>query len=346
MAIHPDEYSVDVLSEYLGQSFERIAYSCQYVHHANGEGNYFLPEVGSWCWVCIPSDHNKAFVMGFMPPYSMVDDHRANRLDLQPGDQAMVSRELNGIIIRRGGITQVGSTPVCQRIYTPIANTIRDLCENYELHSASGRLRWFARRNTPDENSRSPSELVLEAKEFAQDDPKVILRLGSVETPASEPSKGPRIPAGVKVVLDIEVVGSFKYRVNLNGDTLMVQEGDRSIHVKGEEIHFVDDDRELKILGNERRTLMGDSTQLFGGDVDVTVRGESTEKARKKVIVAPQVFLGNEAGAVATVLGPQLLNWLRTHTHISAAPGSQVTPPVQYGVLQDALFLTKNVKVT
>lgn len=348
MAVHPDEYSVDVTTEFAGQIFPKIGYMSQYVHHANGEGTYCIPEVGAWCWVCIPSDHNRAFVLGFLPPFDLGSEHKANRLDLGPGDQAIVSRELNGIIIRRGGITQVGATPICQRIYTPIANQIRDICENYELSTAAGTLRWSVRRSTEDEQSRSPAELVIEAKEFAQDDPVVILRLGSVETPQTEPAKGPKIPAGTKIVLDVEVVGAFKYRVNLDGDSLKVQEGDRALQVKGSDIHFVDTDRELQIFGDETKTVKGSSTRKVNSE-DVKVTGTSKEKAAKKVIVAPQVFLGDENGAVAALLGPALLGWLSSHTHTSAAPASPTTPPVQLAELKIPApanrFLSKRVKL-
>jgi hypothetical protein len=190
--------------------------------------------------------------------------------------------------------------------------------------------------------------LVLEAKEFAQDDPVVILRIGSVETPQTEPAKGPKIPAGTKIVMDLEVVGAFRYRVNLDGDSLQVQEGSRSLQVKGDDIHFVDGDREFQVLGDETKTVKGSSTRQFASE-DVRVTGTSKEKAAKKVIVAPNVFLGDEIGAVPALLGPALLNWLVSHTHISAAPLSPTTPPVQFAELTlpppANRFLAKRVKL-
>lgn len=344
MAVHPEEYTVDVQTEHLGLNLERIPVASPYAHFANGEGFHVIPEVGAFCWLCIPSDFNLPFVLAYMPPFSLVDDYKANRPDLRPGDQAIMSRDLNAIIIRRGGIVQVMSTPVCQRLYSPIANTIRDICENYELSSAGGTLRWSTRRSTPNEKSESPTTLVLEAREFAQGDPKIILRVGSVETPQGSASSGPRIDTGKKIYLDLEVVGSFRYRINLDGQSLLVQEGRRSIHVKNDEIYFVDGDRELKIMGSESLTVSGSSTRSYDSE-DVRVKGTSREKAKRKEIIASEVFLGAVAGAVATILGPKLLTWLKTHTHpLPAAPGVSGVP-IQAGTLLGINYLTKNVKV-
>jgi hypothetical protein len=346
MAVHADDYTVDVTTEYLGQVLEKIPYASQYAHHANGEGLYYIPEVGAWCWVCFPADNNRPFVLACMPPFSLVDDYKGNRMELAPGDQAMISRDLNGIIVRRGGIVEIGATPVCQRVYTPIANKIRDHCENYELNAAGGQLSWSVKRSAPNEKALSPTLLTIEAREFAQADPVVVVQIGSVETPVAAPPTGPSIPVGKKVYIDIAVNGmaglpTFRYRVNLDGDSLMVQSGNRSINVLGNEIHYVNGNQELQIFGDEKETVVGESKRKYGSE-DVTVLGNSKERVvGNKTIIAPQIFLGMEAGAVPTLLGPALLAWLNTHIHGTAA--GPTTPPVTPAM---PTLLTTKVKVS
>lgn len=320
MNVNKDEYSVDVHTEHLGQVFQRIGYSCLYTHHANGEGTFFIPDVGAFCWVCVPSDHNRGFVLAFESPISTVDDYRGNRPGLLEGDQAMISRDLNGIIVRKGGITQVGATPGCQRIYSPVANTIRDICENYEMNAAGGNLRWTVRRQLPDERFRSQTVLVLEAREFAQDTPKIKVSVGSVETPKTSPPAGPRIAALRKVYLDVEIASAvpgvprYRYRVNLDGESFLLQAGRRSVLVKGDDIEFIEGDVERKVFGDEDVTVVGDVTSKYATETKVVV-GRSKETVGTKVIIAPQIFLGGEAGAVPTLRGPETLAWMNAHIH-------------------------------
>ena len=72
--------------------------------------------------------------------------YRAGRPILNPGDMFWQGRYENFVILRRGGVLQIGSTQVCQRMYIPIRNFIRDFCENYELTTAAGTLAWHIRR--------------------------------------------------------------------------------------------------------------------------------------------------------------------------------------------------------
>jgi hypothetical protein len=260
----------------------------------------------------------------------------------------MISRDLNGIIVRKGGITQVGATPACQRIYSPVANSIRDLCENYRLDTAGGSLSWTVRRTSAVELARSPTTLVLEAKEFAQDVvPKIRVSVGSVETPKASPPAGPRIAALRKVYLDVEIqsaipgLPNYRYRVNLDGESFLLQAGRRSVLVKGDDIEFVEGDVKKRVFGLEDETVIGSSTRSYASE-NVTVTGRSKETAGTKVIVAPKIFLGGEAGAVPTLKGPDVMRWMLTHTHpvISVgAPSGFAVPPAEPTMLTTSVMV-------
>lgn len=131
-----------IMSEYLG---------------THGEGSYVIPEIGSVCWVCYPSDTTKAFVLGFTAtgdapqprPGASPDEESAapvsyasNRPKGNPGDMIHLGRDGNFMILRRGGIVQIGSNKFSQRIYIPVGNIIRDLCQSYELQTVAGSLQW------------------------------------------------------------------------------------------------------------------------------------------------------------------------------------------------------------
>jgi hypothetical protein len=343
MNVYPSDYALDASSDFMQMTFFRIPYASTYVHHAGGAGTYVMPEVGSWCWVCVPSDHNIPFVVGFTPINSANDEFKFNRLDLQPGDQATVSRDQNGVIVRRGGVTQIISTPLCQTTYSPVSNTLADTCENYSLAAGGGSLTWSVSKKNETEEQMSPTLLRLEAREFQQNDPTIIIQIGSVATPTTAASSGPSIPANKKIYLDLEIkdatngAATYKYRVNLDGASFLLQNGKRSIHVKDNEVHFIDGDQELKISGNKTETIAGTLTRKAASEIS-TIRGESRENVGSKIIVARSIKLGSASGTQPAVKGDSLLRWLRTHVH--GVPGTPpVVPPFRSAILSNKVFV-------
>jgi hypothetical protein len=159
-----------------------IPYLSPYVNQNQGEGINWMPEVGSVCWVCEPSeDGRESFVLG----WAIVDEggsYRGGRDLLNPGDIQLKTRDLNFLILRRGGIVQIGSTPVCQRVFLPIRNIMQDFAENYEMHTPAGDLTWQVMRQDEDSDGHQKCLYQLAAKEFA-DDPNdstvALLKIGS-----------------------------------------------------------------------------------------------------------------------------------------------------------------------
>jgi len=176
------DYTCDVTTILTYKNKFDIPFMSPYCNQTQGEGINFMPEVGSTCWICTPSEEGKdAFVLG----WSMVDEggaFRGGRELLNPGDLHFSTRDGNFVHLRRGGIIQVGATPVCQRIYLPIRNIIQDHCENYELHTPAGDLTWEVARTEEDGEGHQMCLFTLGAREFADDpieDPIAILKMGS-----------------------------------------------------------------------------------------------------------------------------------------------------------------------
>lgn len=168
--VNVQDWTVDAVSLYGNKFFEDIQVMAPYFHYQNGEGAYVMPEVGAMVWVCVPSSGNRArpFILGFQAPYDEeTDSFRSGRQSLNPGDYMVRTRDDNFVILRRGGVVQIGATAIAQRIYVPIRNYIRDFCENYELNAFGGELTWLADRTDQTKDGTVPTKFSLLAKERA-----------------------------------------------------------------------------------------------------------------------------------------------------------------------------------
>lgn len=176
------DWTCDVTTEFTFKNKFDIPFQSPYCSQIQGEGINAMPEVGSVCWVCTPSEEGReSFIMG----WTMVDEegsYRGGRELLNPGDIHFSTRDKNFIYLRRGGIVQIGSTPVCQRVYLPIRNMIQDYAENYELHTPAGDLTWKVLRKEEDGNGHQACIYTLAYKEFSDDpneNPIGVLKMGS-----------------------------------------------------------------------------------------------------------------------------------------------------------------------
>jgi hypothetical protein len=178
-------YTLTVYTQFTSKPLYGLSFAVPYHHYSNGEGIYFMPEVGSICWVAFPSDGMRPFVMSWAPARSKnTDSLKSGRLALNPGDIYLGTRDDNFLILRRGGVVQIGGGPLNQRMYIPLNNTIRDFCENYQLHTLAGDLVWTVLRDENSTDGKRPSILRLAAREFADDAlPIALLEIGSSEAP-------------------------------------------------------------------------------------------------------------------------------------------------------------------
>jgi len=154
------EYTVDVITNFTNRPLVDIPWQVPYTHGNHGGGINFMPETGSDCYVCIPADET-AFVLGWIQnPRNIpkeVRDEEGNivsvssdggpdfsgfRHPLEPGDVMLSATDDNFIILRRGGVLQIGSTALAQRVYIPIENTVRDFFQRYQAFSPLGEIEW------------------------------------------------------------------------------------------------------------------------------------------------------------------------------------------------------------
>ena len=72
----------------------------------------------------------------------MGPNFRGAREILEPGDIFLGTIDGNSVIVRRGGVVQIGATGMSQRIYIPIENVVRDYFQRYQAYSPVGEIEW------------------------------------------------------------------------------------------------------------------------------------------------------------------------------------------------------------
>ena len=158
-------WTVDVISKHDQLIFQHVQVAAPYLHPNRGDGFYCLPEVGAKCMVCIPSDGPPAFVLCFIMPQEQVvsvstegevfDEriytYAGGRTRPKPGDIMMRGRDGNFICLHRGGVLQIGSTELAQRIYIPLQNIVEDISQVYRHYNAGGAINWGLRAGDPED---------------------------------------------------------------------------------------------------------------------------------------------------------------------------------------------------
>jgi hypothetical protein len=298
-----------------------VKFATPYQHYANGEGIYFMPEVGSLCWICFPSDHNRPFVLAWGPATDE-GDARSKKMALNPGDIFLGTRDENFLILRRGGVVQIGGGPLSQRLFLPIENTIKDFCENFSLQTFGGVLDWSVKRDENTTDGKRPALLSILAKEFSND-PKPVAEL----LIGSHGDSDKRIlsllvkasgqdGAADQISLSFEKDGTVRWKVEKDVEWAVT--GDFRLKVS----------KSLNLEASQTATLKGQNVSIEGAaGVDVKASGGVVS-----ISGAPLVKIDSlvQAGGVQPVaMAVPLLTWLASHFHLIVAPipGTPVSPP-------------------
>lgn len=290
--VDPEKYTVVVVGMHEKKLLKGVPWGSPYQHPAAGEGIYAMPEVGAVCWVCEPSDGNTAFEVAW-GPVANDGDFRNEKRKLNPGDIFIGTRDGNDIILRRGGVLQMGATPLCQRLFLPVGHFIKDFAENYELNTLGGQLSWTVDRPETTTDGKRPSRFVLSSKEFANDpNPVAVLEIGSHED-------------------DDESILSLIVR----------ESGQKGAKLK----HGLFLDK----TGNMTVVTKGDVDWKVEGKFDLTVKDDATITAKKVKLVAPVEVA--DATYSAVLNSADFATWVAAVTTLLTAPG--VGSPVVAGAL-------------
>jgi hypothetical protein len=283
---------------------------------------------------------------------------RAGRPILNPGDMYWQGRNENFVVLRRGGVLQLGSTQICQRVYVPVGNIIRDFCENWELTTAAGTMSWQVKRDTSNPAGDAPSEFELIARENAQDK-KATVKL-MIGTPRDDKA-AKKLPSGENAFVELVIApekidptsgevsgkGQFVIRMDKSGNSFIYQTGDRDEEIGGDHNQTIKGAQTIKVTGARKVDALSEEKTL---KTTHKISGVSSTESWSgaKVIGASQLLLGGPGATEPAVAGLKLAMWLKTHVHKVPLPSPQ-TPtltlePLTADALPNAILSTK-VKV-
>ncbi len=196
-------HTVDVATVFDQRRFFDVQVCTPYLHPNNGDGISVTPEIGAKCLVHIPSDGPPPFIIGFFMPLesTYADDESdtappagrtptgasfsGGRTRAKPGDITIKGRDGNFVTLHRGGVLQIGSTPLAQRIFIPLGNLVTDISQNYNHYNSAGAINWGIRETTSNpECEHKQTFRVYANDEFAD----VRIATGKVQAPVPEPN--------------------------------------------------------------------------------------------------------------------------------------------------------------
>lgn len=150
-----------------------------YNHPMGGEGIHYLPEVGAPCYICYPSDNPRrtdpfllsAGAATIPKDYSESGGSPGSfdmfRPIMSPGDIALLTRDGNGLVLRRGGVTELRGTSLAKVLFNPLKNQVLTIAENYKLQTFGGYIEWKNLLSELDSQGRVKTQYSFAAKEFA-----------------------------------------------------------------------------------------------------------------------------------------------------------------------------------
>ena len=163
-----------------------------YSHPMNGEGIHFLPEVGAFCYVCFSSDKKTLPFLLSAGAATVPKDRSPSgglpgsmdmfRPLLTAGDIALLTRDGNGLTLRRGGVTELKGTPLAKIVFNPTMNQVFIIAENYRVQTFGGSTEWKNLRREEDSDGQVRTLLSTTVKEYATSKSySVRLQMGATE---------------------------------------------------------------------------------------------------------------------------------------------------------------------
>ena len=151
-------WTVDFAAQFDQKYFLNVQVSSPYMNPVQSEGIYAFPDIGSKCVLCLPSDGCPPFILSFIMPMErggerIWDDAQqkeinagsnfaGGRVKAKPGDICVKGRDGNFCVLHRGGVLQIGSTQLAQRIFIPLNNIVTDISQNYHHYNTGGAINW------------------------------------------------------------------------------------------------------------------------------------------------------------------------------------------------------------
>ena len=326
-------FTCSVQTIHSAKTHHDVAWGQPYLHHTGGEGIHYMPEVGAYCFVATPVDTTPAFILAFVAPPRVKEakgddpvrhdtteggsptdvSYQANRPDLNPGDIAITTRDGNFLYLRRGGIVQLGASPLAQRLMVPVRNFIHDFCENYELATASGDVSWVVDRPELDPAGKAPCAYTFHLLEHATDK-KATVRMRHLPLAEGHDAKAAWevtiAPQGIDRQTGAASGATYTLVVSLEGAYTEVIAAARAITVGADDT--------LNVKGRQ--------TIAVEGDIAITGNNTSTEAKGTAVVTGAAVHLGDPHATEPAILGNVFDAWLPTVQVLTAMGPAPLSP--------------------
>jgi len=360
--VNPKEKTVDLRCVNTHRSPVSVPLIYQNMHPDHEGGVDFMPEEGAYCFLAFPSDESQPFILGFInkPSYGAATDDSGNPLEepdpvpelnysynraaLDPGDHRIATADGNNLTLRRGGVVELSSTPLAQLMFIPIENVVRFYAQRYQLRSPLGEIDWghveLTNNGTIKFDANKPTPVLVKygIKETAQE---TVTEHYTIEVRAGQVDEATQ--AGAEV--SHHFAHSFSQQA-VKEFTPPKDKGTLSIcifdHASNNDTTFVFQ------VNREGNVYMQVAMDVYLHARKVYITSEEI-KAKVKTIIAadaPSILLGalSDVGLYKAVLGEELVNWLSTHTHATAAPGPP-SPPVPPQIATLNTILSNVVKI-
>ena len=318
LSVNPVKYTCTIQSELDNCLHEDVPIEPQ-VLNAEGGGSFWMPEANSVIWACSPSTESTPFIMsGASLPKQTEEsddedptDRRMNRLVPGPGDQVLATSETGKVILRKGGILEIGASESALRRYIPLTNLIEEFSQNWRHNTGAGLLEFICRDQDPVYGTeRTPAEFKFNMREFCEDTfPMMDLRIGRIKDEDDQ-----SIPNGE--------VGAVVARLNFDNRTTwwVDRDGNVAKRVMGSSYESFHGGRKRLTLGSVREVVNGTMENEFLNlktrvnstdtlevvrDRNITIGGNLTETIAKAVTRTMGNLTEEVAGITRTVNGPR-----------------------------------------
>lgn len=254
-----------------------------------GTGSYHIPAPGSLYWGSFPE---RSSVPVLQSPASVPtqdsddpaedpNNYRRGRPVLNEGDQMLASHQDAFVLLRSGGVLELGANLTTRRIFTPVQNTLHDIAENYLLSIPAG-ASFQARTRTVDAASgRTAVSVSLSSREYGDDaEDAVRLDLGRIED--EEPFYVP--PSGERgaTVFRLDLRRRFRLLIDRAGNSSSTQFGDRLETVEGSHVEYARGSRITRVagawtrlVGSVSETIQGALSQVVSSSRSVSTQDDS-----------------------------------------------------------------------
>lgn len=312
-----ERHQVEVWSEFSNKRIPDVEVTCLYCHPDGEDGLYLMPEPGAQALVLFTSDGNE-YLLGFFMPTSESRGARGIRPEMNPGDMVLSTRDQNHVILRRGGVIEIASTPLCQRFYLPMGNLIHDVFEQWKGSSIVGEFSWLHDPVDPEVANNDPEKEVKvlytwKTREYVQDEnASVIIQAGHVDDEEGY------------IRLEVKAQGTDQTLV-----LRILKDGSLEAALKG---HIkVEVEAEIEVLSNQRIKLtVGKAEILMDRSGQFVLRADTLiqEVASRATMRAKEIVLdgvtkiGGPEASYSLMRAETFIPAFLSHTHAIAGAGT------------------------